>query len=198
MFFLKRTGRRKRKIMPFGLVPRRLSAILPLPALLIFSGCQKHTPSADVQASAPGPVVKTSKVSAPAEADVYVDEARLAKPYAIIGGTVRNVGPEKLEKLSVEIELRKRDDGNLERREVAVEPSDLAPGEQGKYTLKVLSDEWSGSRLVTLRSGAGPLGCRLDRSRLPVTKVVADAPRQKSRPNGGGFINTPDNPIKVP
>src|SRR5947209_15098508 len=46
-------------------------------------------------------------------------------------------------------ELRKRDDGNLERREVAVEPSDLAPGEQGKYTLKVLSDEWSGSRLVT-------------------------------------------------
>jgi len=192
--------------MPFGLVPLRLSAILSLLALLIFSGCQKHTPSADAQASAPGPVVKTSKVSTPAEADVYLDEARLSKPYAIIGGTVRNVGPEKLEKLSVEIELRKRDDGNLERREVAVEPSDLAPGEQGKYTLKVLSDEWSGSRLVTLRSGAGLRevafnslpGAKRPPEKPPVTKVVADAPRQKSRPNGGEFINTPDNPVKVP
>ena len=120
--------------------------------------------------------------------------------------SIRNVGPEKLGKLSVEIELRKRDDGNLERREVAVEPSDLAPGEQGKYTLKVLSDEWSGSRLVTLRSGAGLRevafnslpGAKRPPEKPPVTKVVADAPRQKSRPNGGEFINTPDNPVKVP
>src|SRR5437762_1006846 len=108
MFFLKRTGRGKRDIMPFGLAPRRLSLILSLLAPLIFSGCQKRTPSADAQASASGPAVKTSKVSATPEADVYVDEAKLAKPYAIIGGTVRNIGPLKLENLSVEIELRRR------------------------------------------------------------------------------------------
>ena len=89
--------------MPFGSAPRRLPTILPLLALLIFSGCQKPTPSTDAQASAHGPLQKTAKVSAPAEADIFVDEARLAKPYAIIGGTVKNVGPQKLERLSVEI-----------------------------------------------------------------------------------------------
>lgn len=192
--------------MPFDLTPRRLNAILPLLALLIFSGCQKRTPSADAQASASSPSVKTAKVSAPAEADIFVDEARLAKPYAIIAGTVKNVRPEKLEKLSVEIELRRREDGSVERREVAIEPSDLAPGEQGRYSLKVLSEEWAGSRVVTLRSGAGPRevafntlpGVKRPPEVPPATKVVAGEPRQKSRPNGGEFINTPDTPIRVP
>jgi hypothetical protein len=206
MFFLKRIVGRKREIMPFGLAARSLSITLPLLALLIFSGCQKQTPAADIQASAPGSAAKAPKVSAPPEADILVDEARLAKPYAIIGGTVRNVGPEKLEKLSVEIELRRREDGGLERREVSVEPSDLSPGEQGKYTLKVLSDEWSSSRPVTLRSAAGPRevafnslpGAKRPPERPPVTKVIADAPRKKSGPNSSEFINTPDSPIKVP
>jgi hypothetical protein len=187
--------------MPFGSAPRSLPLTLSLLALLLFSGCQKNTPSAHVQPSGPA-----AKVSATPEADIYVDEAMLAKPYAIIGGTVRNVGPEKLEKLSVEIELRRREGGEVERRVVSVEPADLAPGEQGKYTLKVLSDEWGGSRLVTLRSGAGLRevafnslpGAKRPPERPPVTKVIADAPRKKSGPNSGEFINTPDNPVKVP
>jgi len=192
--------------MLFGLAPRRLSLTLSLLALLIFSGCQKHAPSADVQASGPGPAAKTAKVSATPEANIYVDEPRLSKLYAIIGGTVRNVGPEKLERLSVEIELRKREGGGVERREASVEPADLAPGEQGKYALKVLSDEWSGSRLVTLRGEAGLRevafnslpGAKRPPERPPLTKVVAEAPRKKSGPNSSEFINTPDNPFKVP
>lgn len=191
--------------MPFVLAPRSLSLTLSLTALLIFSGCQKQTPPAGAKASAP---LKTANVSATPEAYVYVDEAMLAKPYAIIGGTVKNVGPAKLEKLSVEIELRRRESGDLERREVSVAPADLAPGEQGKYTLKVLSDEWSGSRLVTLRSGAGLRevafnslpGAKRPPEKPPVTKVVVadDAPRKKSGPNSSEFINTPDTPVKVP
>jgi hypothetical protein len=131
----------------------------------------------------------------------------LSKPYAIIGGTVRNNGLKKLEKLSVEIELRRREGGSVERREVSVEPGDLAPGEQGKYALKILSDEWSGSRIVALRSGAGRRevafnsfpGAKRPPEKFPQTKATAvNTPRQKSRPNGNEFINTPDNPIKVP
>jgi hypothetical protein len=130
----------------------------------------------------------------------------LAKPYAIIGGTVRNNGSKKLEKLSVEIELRRREDGSFERREAAVEPGDLAPGERGRYTLKVLSEEWSGSRVVALRSGAGRQevafssfpGAKRPPEKFPQTRAAAaSAPRQKS-PNGNEFINTPDNPIRVP
>ena len=205
MLFAKRKGLRIRNIMPFPLAPRRLYLSLSLLALLIFSGCQEHAPPSADQASAPKSV-RTSKVSAPPEAYVYVDEAMLAKPYAIIGGTVRNVGAERLEKLSVEIELRRREDGSVERREVTVEPADLAPGQKGKYALKVISEEWGGSRVVALRSGAGRRevafnhlpGAKRPPEKVPAMKEAAGAPRQRSRPNGDEFINTPDNPIKVP
>ena len=94
----------------------------------------------------------------------------------------------------------------MEKREVSVEPSDLAPGEQGRYTLKVLSEEWGGSRLVTLRSGAGPRevafnslpGAKRPPEVPPATRVIAGEPRPKSRPDSSEFINTPDTPIKVP
>lgn len=206
MLLPKRKGLRNRNVMPFPLAPRRLYISLSLLALLIFSGCQRQTPPSADQASAPKSV-RTSKVSAAPEADIYVDEALLAKPYAIIGGTVRNVGAERLEKLSVEIELRRREDGSVERREVTVEPADLAPGQQGKYALKVLSEEWGGSRVIALRSGAGRRevafnhlpGAKRPPEKVPALKEAAGAaPRQRSRPNGDEFINTPDNPIKVP
>jgi hypothetical protein len=191
--------------MPYCPAPLRPSAGLILLALLISPGCQKRTPPAAGQAPAAGPS-KTSKVSAPPEADVFVDEAMLAKPYAIIGGTVKNVGARRLEKLSVEIELRRREDGGVERREVPVEPADLGPGEQGKYVLKVLSDEWGSSRVVSLQSGAGARevsfnslpGAKRPPERFPLKKAVADAPRRRPRPSGEEFINTPDDPVRVP
>lgn len=190
--------------MPFPSAPRRLSVGLLLLALLIFPGCQKSTPPAADQAPVSKPF-KTTKVSAPAEAEVYADEAMLSKPYAIIGGKVKNVGPQRLEKLSVEIELRRREGGDVERREVRVEPADLAPGEQGKYVLKVLSEEWGSSRVVSLRSGEGPREVAFNTLQgarrppeVPETKTASNAPRQKPRPNGEEFINTPDTPVRVP
>ena len=171
----------------------------------MFSGCQKSTSPAADQAPAASSV-KTIKVSAPAQAEIYVDEAMLAKPYAIIGGTVKNVGSQRLEKLSVEIELRRRESGEVERRDVSVEPADLGPGEKGKYVLKVLSEEWGSSRVASLRSGEGARevsfnslpGAKRPPERFPSTKASDNAPRQRSRPSSDEFINTPDNPIRVP
>jgi hypothetical protein len=205
MFFPKRIDLKKIALTPFRPAPRRLSASLPLLVLLIFSGCQNRTPPPADQVSAAGSV-KTTKVSAPAEAEIFVDEAMLAKPYALIGGTVKNIGPRRLEKLSVEIELRRREGVDVERRVVSVEPADLGPGEHGKYVLKVLSEEWGSSRVVSLRSDAGGRevtfnylpGAKRPPEIPPAVKAVANAPRQKPRPNGDEFINTPDTPIKVP
>jgi hypothetical protein len=139
------------------------------------------------------------------EANVYVDEAMLARPYAIIGGTVENVGAKRLEKLSVEIELRRRGDGGVERREVAVEPSVLDKGKQGRFRLKVLSGEWSGSRVVNLRSGARTQEVAyrtLPGAKRPPEKIenktVVVLPPARKKTDGGGFINTPDTPYKVP
>ena len=210
MLFSKRISLRNRDIptaqlISFRLAARQLSIALSLLTPLIFSGCQTHTPPVADQVL-PSDSGRMSKVSASREANIFANEAMLAKPYAIIGGTVSNRGSEKLEKLSVEIELRRRVGGSVERREASVEPSDLAPGEEGKYSLKVLSDEWSGSRVVALRSGASRRevafnilpGAKRPPEKFPETKATAPAPRQKSRSNGNEFINTPDNPIKVP
>jgi hypothetical protein len=138
--------------------------------------------------------------------EIFVDEAMLRKPHAILGGTLKNVGREKLENLSLEIELTRRSDGTAERREVSVAPRELAPGESGKYSLKVLSEEWSGSRIIRLRSGPGPREVAfktLPGARRPpeknasVTRVVQDSrPRPSSR--GEEFINTPDTATSVP
>lgn len=180
---------------------------LPLLAVLLYSGCQQK---ASGPANAGGPAASTAAQSPSAtpaapEANVYVDEARLAKPYAIIGGTVENVGAERLEKLSVEIELRRRADNGVERREVAVEPSVLEKGKQGRFRLKVLSDEWSGSRVVGLRSGARTQevafkslpGAKRPPERIEAKTVVVNPPARK-KSDGGDFINTPDTPYKVP
>ena len=173
---------------------------LLLPSLLL-SACQS-TPDAQRQKAAqPTPTPKPSP-----EAHVFVDEAMLAKPYAIIGGAVQNVGNEKLEKLSVEIELRRRDDSGVETREIKVEPGDLEPGQKGRFSLKVLSEEWSGSRVVGLKSGARAQGDVAFKS-LPGAKrppekikenvIIVKTPA-KMKSGGDDFINTPDNPYSVP
>ena len=191
---------------PFRL-PRKLINAVPLLVILLFSGCQQKQAG---PVAAGGAKTDTTAQVTPApqpapEAHVYVDEAMRAKPYAIIGGTVENVGAERLEKLSVEIELRRRSDGSVERREVAVEPSVLERGKRGRFSLKVLSEEWSSSRVVSLRSGARAQelvyktlpGAKRPPEKIE-PKVVAGDPPARKKPSGGDFINTPDTPYKVP
>jgi hypothetical protein len=185
---------------------RQLLNTLPLIAILLFSGCQKKPEP--TQASGPTTAavsLSPSSAQAAPEVNIYVDEAMLAKPYAIIGGTVENVGSERLEKLSVEIELRRRADNGVEKRAVAVEPSALERGKQGRFRLKVLSEEWSGSRVVGLRSGSRAQevayktlpGAKRPPEKIEPRIVVGNPPARK-KSDGGGFINTPDTPYKVP
>jgi hypothetical protein len=140
-----------------------------------------------------------AKNSAPAEANIFEDEARLKGPQAIVGGTVQNITGERLEALTVELELKRRKGGETETRDVRLEPQDLAPGEEGRYSLSVLAREWSGVRVLRLRSGTraadvafkSEVGARRPLERTPAGKVVI-VPRPKSK--GDDFINTPDNP----
>src|ERR1051326_1208628 len=98
---------------------RKPALTLILIPFLILSGCQNAPDSQKQKAAQATPTPKPEP-----QAHVFVDEAMLAKPYAIIGGSVQNVGKEKLENLSVEIELRRRADSGVETREIKVEPSD--------------------------------------------------------------------------
>jgi hypothetical protein len=175
-----------------------LAAALTLSAL---SGCQRKSVEAPTREAA-----QTRPAPAPTpEANIFVDEPMLSKPYAVIGGAVENIGSQRLENLSVEIELKRRADGSLEKREVSVEPGDLEPGKQGKFSLKVLSNDWSGSRVVKLRSGSGQPqevafkpqpGAKRPPEKLKDNVIIVKTPSKKK--SGDDFINTPDTPYSVP
>ena len=176
-------------------------SVLTLCALV---GCQKAS-HVSKSAEASGKKTAQTRTAPTPEANIFVDEAMLAKPYAVIGGAVENIGSQRLEKLSVEIELRRREDGSVETREVSVQPADLEPGGQGKFSLKVLSEEWSGSRVVKLRSGTrAPQevafkpqpGARRPPEKVKPNVVIVKTPTQKK--GNSEFINTPDTPYSVP
>lgn len=186
-----------RHLVAAGRKPALTLALLPF---LILSGCQKAPEAPRQKAAQATPTPKQEP-----QAHVFVDEAMLAKPYAIIGGAVQNVGRERLEKLSVQVELRRRADSGTETREIKVEPADLEPGQQGKFSLKVLSEEWSGSRVVGLKSGAraGEVafkslpGAKRPPEKIKDTVVIVKTPGKK-KAGGDDFINTPDTPYSVP
>jgi hypothetical protein len=172
---------------------------LTLLPFLILSGCQKAPDTSQQKAVQATPTPKPEP-----EAHIFVDEAMLAKPYAIIGGAVQNIGKAKLEMLSVEIELRRRNDSGVETREIKVAPADLEPGQQGKFSLKVLSEEWSGSRVIGLKSGArseevafkSMPGAKRPPEKMKDNVIIVKTPAKKR--SGDDFINTPDNPYSVP
>lgn len=143
------------------------------------------------------------KAVAPPAAQVFQDEVRLAGGQAVVGGTVRNISGERLEGLSVEIELKSRAGDGREIRQVAVEPRDLPPGREGKYSLQVAPRGWGGVSVARLlsaaRGGEVPFkpeaGARRPPEGRPQPKVVVEPrPRQK----GDDFINTPDTPVRIP
>ena len=178
---------------------RRFGLTLTLSPLLLLTGCQKAPDVSQPKAAQATPTPKAEP-----EAHVFVDEPTLAKPYAIIGGAVQNVGDARLEKLSVEVELRRRADSGVETREVTVEPADLEPGQQGKFSLKVLSEEWSGSRVVGVKSAARAQevafkslpGAKRPPERIKDDVIIVKTPSKKK--SGDDFINTPDTPYSVP
>jgi hypothetical protein len=139
----------------------------------------------------------------PPEAQIFQDEVRLKGAQALVGGTVRNISGAALEDLSVEIELTRRADRATETRSVGVEPKNLAPGEDGKFSLLISPSEWAGTKVVRLRSGPRAaevpfrpeLGERRPAERAPTPKVVV-VPRPRGK--GDDFINTPDKPIRIP
>ncbi|HEY1404421.1 MAG TPA: hypothetical protein VGB05_09865 [Pyrinomonadaceae bacterium] len=149
---------------------------------------------------------QVSKVAAPPEAQILEDEARLKGSQAVITGTIRNISDKRLEALSLEMELKRRGSAQaVERRKINVEPANLGPGEEGRYSLSLPSSEWSGARVLNLNSEGraeavafkSAVGARRPAERLPQgnPKVVV-VPRPK--PKGEEFINTPDDPIRIP
>jgi len=162
---------------------------------------KRHEESVSRQAP---PQPKQAKAALPTKVQIYIDEAVRKGPQALIGGTVHNVSGENLTNLSVEIELSHRKDAGTEVRVLDVEPKELAPDQKGRYSLTITGD-YRSFKLLRIKSGPDSeeigfkpaQGKERPRESPPETRtIIVNRPAPSKQ--GEEFINTPDNPAKVP
>jgi hypothetical protein len=154
------------------------------------------------------PLAQTNEKPKPApspQAQIALDQAWAKDGQAFIGGTVRNISSATLNNLAVEIELRKRADGQLENRDVNVQPTALEPNTEGRFSLKVPAHDYVGLRLLRLHNETNAAdiafksvpGAPRPLEGAPQTKTIiveGPAPRRHSSEE---FLNTPDNPETI-
>lgn len=150
----------------------------------------------------PPRAVSTTALKGPAKAHVLIDDPLLKGGQTLIGGTVKNISQEALSGVAVDLELKRRTGGTSERMTVSLSPSRLEPNQEGNYSLKLPAQHFSAVRLVSLRSEpdgtelaftTGP-GQKRPPERIEPKVVVVPRPPSK----GGDFLNSPDNPARVP
>nr|MDQ2938598.1 hypothetical protein [Acidobacteriota bacterium] len=152
--------------------------------------------------SASTPQAQTSEPKGPPKALIFVDDLLPQGSKTIIGGTVKNTSGEKLEGLSVELELKRRKDGVGERKVVAVEPSELAPDQEARYSFQLKSQEYGSVRLLGLKAGPNlmplPYTIAQGQKRAPERLESKTITVEKRPSKPGEFLNSPDNPARVP
>jgi hypothetical protein len=162
---------------------------------------KRHEESVGIQ---PPTQPRQAKAALPTKVQIYIDEAVRKGPQALIGGTVHNISGENLTNLSVEIELSHRKDAGTEVRVLDVEPRELAPDQKGRYSL-TLTGDYRSFKLLRIKSGPDSeeigfkpaQGKERPRESPPETKTVI-VNRPSPSKQGEEFINTPDNPAKIP
>ena len=148
----------------------------------------------------PPPVVETGP-KGPALAHVVIDEPSLSKGMTTIGGVVKNISKQELTNVSVVIELRRRKDGGLEETVLPVTPTQLQPEQEGSYSVTMPAQNVASIRLVGVKADpqsaliaySSSQGKKRTPERLEPRTVVV---KRSGKP--GEFLNSPDNPGRVP
>jgi hypothetical protein len=137
----------------------------------------------------------------PPVAHIIIDEPTLEKGMTTIGGVVRNISKQELSNLSVVLELRRRKDGGLEQSALPVTPTPLQPEQEGSYAMKISAQEFASIRLAGLKADpqsalvayTSAQGKKRTPERLEPRTIIV---KRSGKP--GEFINTPDNPGRIP
>jgi hypothetical protein len=133
---------------------------------------------------------------------VLVDDALIQGNKTVVGGTVKNTSAEVLRQVMVGLELRRRKDATTEQRFIALNPADLEPGQDGRYSMELKASDYGSARLVGLKVGSdsSPIaytsgaGQKRAPERLEQKTIIVGRPAAKP----GEFLNSPDNPARVP
>ena len=135
--------------------------------------------------------------------EVFVDEPTIDGKKSLLGGTLHNISGEALRNLSVQLELRQRKGGSFETWILTPDQTELAPDAKARYAVELQVADYSSARLARIVGGD-------NRAEVPF-KALPGAPRPPmeapsaktvivNRParRGDEFINTPNNPVRVP
>ena len=136
--------------------------------------------------------------------EVFVDDALVNGKTTTLGGTVHNISTETLQNVAVELQLRRRVGSGLDTRVVVPETTDLAPDARAHYSIDVATEDYISATFSRVVGGS-------DRAAVPF-KALPGNPRppmdppasktivvdKKSPGKGDEFINTPNNPGRVP
>src|SRR5215212_5583441 len=168
--------------------------------LLVGYGYIRKYHAERVLANTPPPVAETGPKGPPL-AHIVVDEPTLEKGMTTIGGVVKNISKQELSGISVVLELRRRKDGGVEESSLPVTPTQLQPEQEGSYSLKVSSQDFASIRLAGLKADpqssliaySSSQGKKRTPERLEPKTIVV---KRAGKP--GEFINTPDNPARIP
>jgi hypothetical protein len=135
--------------------------------------------------------------------EVIVDDAMIDGKKSILGGTVHNISGEALHNVAVEIQLRKRTGGGVETRVVIPETTELAPNASARYKLEIAVQDYSSATFAKVLV-SDPHVAVAFKAMPGAERPPMDAPASKSIvvtrpvPKGEEFINTENNPSKVP
>lgn len=151
-------------------------------------------------ASTPPPVTDSGPKGPPL-AHVVVDEPILEKGFTVIGGAVKNISDRELSGVSVVLQLRRRKDGGIEEQALPITPSVLKPQEEGSYSLKAPAQDFASIRLAGLKADpqetmlayTSAQGKKRPPERFEPRTIVV---KRSGKP--GEFINSPDNPGRLP
>lgn len=138
---------------------------------------------------------------APPQALILVDEALLQGSNTLLGGTVRNISNSRLSGLSIELELKRRKDGTSEKKLVSLSPADIDSQQEGRYSIQLKAQDYASAKVIALHDGAQLMlpytlaqGGKRPPERLESKTIKVDKPTGKR----SEFLNSPDNPARVP
>ena len=169
--------------------------------LLVGYGLVRRYHAQRVLAENTPPPVVDGGPKGPALAHVVLDEPSIAKGMTTIGGVVKNISKQDLNGLSVVIELRRRKDGGLEENILPVTPAQLQPEQEGSYSVTLPAQNFASIRLAGLKADpkatliaySSSQGKKRTPERLEPKTIVV---KRTGKP--GEFINSPDNPGRLP
>jgi hypothetical protein len=144
----------------------------------------------------------STQPKAPPQALILVDQALLQGTNTVLGGTVRNISNGKLDALSVELELTRRTGGTVDRKQVPLTPADLDASQEGRYSLQLKARDYVLAKVVALRTGsqASVPYTLAQGEKRPPEKLESKTIKIDKLPPGkrSEFLNSPDNPARVP